>query len=72
MSSDELLTHECDVLIPCALGGVLNRFELYLALKLVVTSWNFVRVERVEKSISATVLNLFGQMLQQIKTSPFL
>ncbi|GAB4857997.1 hypothetical protein Ancab_015901 [Ancistrocladus abbreviatus] len=22
---DELLTHECDVLIPCALGGVLNR-----------------------------------------------
>lgn len=26
MNSDELLTHECDVLIPCALGGVLNRF----------------------------------------------
>ncbi|KAL6503814.1 hypothetical protein OROGR_025737 [Orobanche gracilis] len=25
MASDELLTHECDVLIPCALGGVLNR-----------------------------------------------
>ncbi|KAJ8552862.1 hypothetical protein K7X08_020255 [Anisodus acutangulus] len=25
MNSDELLTHECDVLIPCALGGVLNR-----------------------------------------------
>ncbi|KAL7108570.1 hypothetical protein ACP275_06G120500 [Erythranthe tilingii] len=25
MTSDELLTHECDVLIPCALGGVLNR-----------------------------------------------
>lgn len=25
MSSDELLAHECDVLIPCALGGVLNR-----------------------------------------------
>ncbi|XP_012839965.1 PREDICTED: LOW QUALITY PROTEIN: glutamate dehydrogenase A-like [Erythranthe guttata] len=24
-TSDELLTHECDVLIPCALGGVLNR-----------------------------------------------
>ena len=30
MNSDELLTHECDVLIPCALGGVLNRFNLYL------------------------------------------
>ncbi|KAG5600403.1 hypothetical protein H5410_031773 [Solanum commersonii] len=25
MNSDELLTQECDVLIPCALGGVLNR-----------------------------------------------
>ncbi|EPS67189.1 hypothetical protein M569_07586 [Genlisea aurea] len=25
MSPDEILTHECDVLIPCALGGVLNR-----------------------------------------------
>lgn len=25
MSSDELLSHDCDVLIPCALGGVLNR-----------------------------------------------
>ncbi|XP_004240769.1 glutamate dehydrogenase A-like isoform X1 [Solanum lycopersicum] len=25
MNSDELLTHKCDVLIPCALGGVLNR-----------------------------------------------
>ncbi|XP_057776789.1 glutamate dehydrogenase 2-like [Salvia miltiorrhiza] len=25
MASDELLTSECDVLIPCALGGVLNR-----------------------------------------------
>lgn len=27
MSSDELLTQECDVLIPCALGGVLNRYK---------------------------------------------
>ncbi|KAK4385211.1 Glutamate dehydrogenase A [Sesamum angolense] len=25
MDSKDLLTHECDVLIPCALGGVLNR-----------------------------------------------
>ncbi|XP_049404945.1 glutamate dehydrogenase A-like [Solanum stenotomum] len=25
MSTDELLTHDCDVLIPCALGGVLKR-----------------------------------------------
>lgn len=25
MNADELLVHECDVLIPCALGGVLNR-----------------------------------------------
>ncbi|MQL87382.1 hypothetical protein Taro_019906 [Colocasia esculenta] len=25
MDSNELLVHECDVLIPCALGGVLNR-----------------------------------------------
>lgn len=25
MDSDELLVHECDVLIPCALGGVLHR-----------------------------------------------
>ncbi|KAI3712613.1 hypothetical protein L1987_71173 [Smallanthus sonchifolius] len=25
MDADELLVHECDVLIPCALGGVLNR-----------------------------------------------
>lgn len=26
MDPSELLVHECDVLIPCALGGVLNRF----------------------------------------------
>ena len=26
MDAKELLVHECDVLIPCALGGVLNRF----------------------------------------------
>lgn len=26
MDPNELLVHECDVLIPCALGGVLNRF----------------------------------------------
>ncbi|KAM0071171.1 putative glutamate dehydrogenase (NAD(P)(+)) [Helianthus debilis subsp. tardiflorus] len=25
MDAGELLVHECDVLIPCALGGVLNR-----------------------------------------------
>lgn len=25
MDASELLVHECDVLIPCALGGVLNR-----------------------------------------------
>ncbi|KAI3815917.1 hypothetical protein L1987_15600 [Smallanthus sonchifolius] len=25
MDADELLVHECDVVIPCALGGVLNR-----------------------------------------------
>ena len=25
MDSNELLIHECDVLIPCALGGVLNK-----------------------------------------------
>jgi glutamate dehydrogenase/leucine dehydrogenase len=27
MDPNELLVHDCDVLIPCALGGVLNRFE---------------------------------------------
>lgn len=25
MDSNDLLTHECEVLIPCALGGVLNK-----------------------------------------------
>lgn len=25
MESAELLVHECDVLVPCALGGVLNK-----------------------------------------------
>ncbi|PKU73310.1 Glutamate dehydrogenase 2 [Dendrobium catenatum] len=28
MDPDELLVHECDVLIPCALGGVLNREKM--------------------------------------------
>lgn len=28
MDPSELLVHECDVLIPCALGGVLNRWGL--------------------------------------------
>lgn len=26
LDPNELLVHECDVLIPCALGGVLNRY----------------------------------------------
>lgn len=26
MDPNELLVHECDVLIPCALGGVLNKY----------------------------------------------
>ena len=30
MDANELLVHECDVLIPCALGGVLNRFSIFL------------------------------------------
>lgn len=30
MDPNELLVHECDVLIPCALGGVLNRFSPHL------------------------------------------
>lgn len=29
MEPDELLTYQCDVLIPCALGGVLNKFVHY-------------------------------------------
>lgn len=32
MDSNELLIHECDVLIPCALGGVLNKSEQKLLL----------------------------------------
>lgn len=28
MDSNDLLTHECDVLVPCALGGVLNRCKI--------------------------------------------
>lgn len=28
LNPNELLVHECDVLIPSALGGVLNRFSL--------------------------------------------
>lgn len=26
MDPKDLLTHDCDVLIPCALGGVLNKY----------------------------------------------
>lgn len=29
MNADELLVCECDVLIPCALGGVVNRFTFW-------------------------------------------
>ena len=29
MDPAELLVHECDVLIPCALGGVLNRYKAF-------------------------------------------
>lgn len=28
MDPNDLLVHECDVLIPCALGGVLNKYVL--------------------------------------------
>ncbi|KAF3637169.1 Glutamate dehydrogenase [Capsicum annuum] len=41
MSSDELLTHECDVLIPCALGGVLNKENAdYVKAKFIVEAAN--------------------------------
>lgn len=41
MSSDELLTHDCDVLIPCALGGVLNRENAnYVKAKFIVEAAN--------------------------------
>lgn len=33
MDPNELLVHDCDVLIPCALGGVLNRFVLFFVIK---------------------------------------
>ena len=33
MDPNELLIQDCDVLIPCALGGVLNRFVSGFALK---------------------------------------
>ena len=36
MDPNELLVHECDVLIPCALGGVLNRFVFCFSQKLVL------------------------------------
>ena len=29
LDPNELLVHECDVLIPCALGGVLNRSTIF-------------------------------------------
>lgn len=32
MDPKELLVHECDVLIPCALGGVLNKYHPFLNL----------------------------------------
>lgn len=28
MDPNDLLVHECDVLIPCALGGVLNKYAV--------------------------------------------
>lgn len=31
MDGNELLVHECDVLIPCSLGGVLNRYLFILS-----------------------------------------
>lgn len=36
LDSNELLTHECDVLIPCALGGVLNRFRHKFPINLIL------------------------------------
>lgn len=37
MDSNDLLVHECDVLLPCALGGVLNRYAgIYIQSSLVL------------------------------------
>ena len=41
MDPDELLTHECDVLIPCALGGVLNKLSPCFPKKLAPFSFFF-------------------------------
>lgn len=35
----EVLVHPCDVLIPCALGGVLNRLVPYLTLPFPIYVW---------------------------------
>ena len=42
MDSEELLLHECDVLIPCALGGVLNKYEHKLSLVKSIERYNFL------------------------------
>lgn len=36
MDPNELLVHECDVLIPCALGGVLNRCTIFFNHKILL------------------------------------
>jgi len=41
MDPNELLVHECDVLIPCALGGVLNKYGFSMSSKLKSSTYNW-------------------------------
>jgi glutamate dehydrogenase (NAD(P)+) len=42
MDPNDLLVHECDVLIPCALGGVLNKYVylIHLSSKIIILKVN--------------------------------
>ncbi|GFY84424.1 glutamate dehydrogenase 2 [Actinidia rufa] len=60
MDPHELLVDECDVLIPCALGGILNRFLSSFTLKLVT----FVTISGLIKDKTQMYLkNVFSDCL---------
>lgn len=44
MDPKDLLFHECDALVPCALGGVLNKYVLFYLIKSALKHIFFVKL----------------------------
>ncbi|KAI7752442.1 hypothetical protein M8C21_020334, partial [Ambrosia artemisiifolia] len=70
MDTDELLVHECYVLIPCALGGVLNRNAGDVKAKFIIEAANHPTEPEVDEILSKKVV-IVNEELKKYMTKAF-